>query len=253
MRKTPLVINYIYHVYNRGIEKHDIFLDPGYYARFVSILKHGLKYNYPYSVLKHRLEKARTPQDKQNIFIHLETKRIKPPVEIISFCLMPNHYHITLKQLVENGISNFMHRISTSYTNYFNIRLERTGRLFENTYKAVMVESDEQLLHLTRYQHLNPRKLGLQTAEELVDYPWSTLSTYLGDSRFSFVKPGIITHAFGKSGSYLDFVMAEIDEFESCRLEVAAIDDDFGWFTRFRALKKEYRDQLRQQYLKMLL
>lgn len=253
MQRDPLATNYVYHIYNRGTEKRDIFLDSSYYDRFISVLEHSLKYGYPYSILKYRLEKARTPEDKQNIFACLESKRIKPSVEIISFCLMPNHYHLTLKQLTESGISNFMRRIGVSYTNYFNNRLERTGRLFETAYKTIMVESDEQLLHLTRYQHLNPHVLGLETPEELINYQWSSLSTYLGDKRFPFVKPNMVIGNFRKSEDYLDFVMAEIDKFESCRLEATAIDDDFGWFARFRALKKDYREQLRQQYLEMLL
>lgn len=252
MRKISFVTDSTYHIYSRGVEKRKIYLDSNDYSRFTSILDHYLKYDYPYSLLKQRLMKARSKQEKQNIFLHLETRRIKSPVEIIAFCLMPNHYHLTLKQLVENGITNFMHRIGTSYTNFFNIRQDRSGRLFETSFKAVTVDSEEQLLHLTRYQHLNPRILGLDIPKGLIDYSWSSLSTYLGKNRFAFVKPEIVLSTFKTPKSYLEFVLAEIDELESVRLEQVAIDDDFNWFAKFYAQKKTHQEQLRALYLESL-
>lgn len=230
MRKIILATDCIYHIYNRGVEKRKIYLNTSYYSRFLSILEHYLEYDYPYSLLKRRLEEARSPQEKHKILLQLEARRIEPPVEIIALCLMPNHYHLTFKQLVENGITSFMHRIGTAYTGYFNIRQNRAGRLFENTFKAVKVNSSEQLLHLTRYQHLNPRVLGLNTPQKLVSYPWSSLSIYLGEKHLPFIKPEVVISNFKDSASYLDFVLAEIDEFALLRLQEVAIDDDFGWF-----------------------
>ena len=249
MRKTILATDHIYHIYNRGVEKRNIFLDGGYYIRFIETLAHSLNYDYPYSRLKHRLKQARSPQNKQLIAMQLEEKRIEPPVEVISFCLMPNHYHLTLKQLIENGITDFLHRIGTAFTKYFNIRQDRTGRLFEGTFKAISVDSDEQLLHLTRYQHINPRKLGLDTLGELINYPWSSLSTYLGEKHFPFVKPEVVLSNFKSLKDYLDFASAEVDEFEPLRLNEVAIDDDFGWFAHFRALEKEQKEQIRELYI----
>lgn len=249
MRKVSFATDFIYHIYSRGVEKRKIYLDSNDYSRFVSILEHYLKYDYPYSLLKERLKKVRSPQGRRNVFLRLETKRIEPPVEIIAFCLMPNHYHLTLKQLVEDGITNFMHRMGTSYTNYFNIRQDRSGRLFESTFKAVLVETDAQLLHLTRYQHLNPRVLDLKTPESLINYHWSSLSTYLGKKRFPFIKPEVAMSIFKTPKDYLEFVLAEIDELESLRLQEIAIDDDFGWFTDFRALEKDHQEEFRHRYL----
>ena len=252
MRKINFNTNYAYHIYGRGVEKRKIFLDLNDYSRFVSILKHYLNFDYPYSSLKQRLKKAQTPKDKQKVILYLETRRIQPPVEIISFCLMPNHYHLTFKQLVENGITQFMHRIGTAYTGYFNIRQDRSGRLFESTFKAVAVDSDEQLLHLTRYQHLNPHKLGFISPKQLTNYDWSSLSTYLGSKKFSFVNHDLVLANFKNPKSYLDFVLAELDEFEPLRLEEITIDDDFGWFAKYRSLEKDRRNELRNQYLESL-
>ncbi len=251
MRKVTLATDSIYHIYNRGVEKRNVFLDRGYYSRFTSLLKHYLNYDYPYSLVARSLKRAKSKEKKQKIFQRLETKRAEPPVEIISFCLMPNHYHLALNQLLEGGISNFMHRLGTSYTNYFNIRQERSGVLFEGAFKAVLVESEEQLLHLTRYQHINPHSLDL-TPKELVNYPWSSLPAYLGKKRPSFVNPKTVLSAFKDPKSYLDFVLAEISGSETFHLQDIAIDDDFGWFAKFRAFEKEQREQLRQRYLEEL-
>ncbi|MBL7159432.1 transposase [Candidatus Microgenomates bacterium] len=253
MRKTVLSINHVYHIYNRGVEKRKIFLDSADYSRFISTLKHCLDYNYPYSLLNLRLKQAESPEKKQKVLLQLETRRINPLVEIFSFCLMPNHYHLTLKQLVENGISSFMHKIGTAYTKYFNIHQDRSGRLFESSFKAIRVETDEQLIHLSRYQHLNPQSLDITKSNELVNYPWSSLSAYLKDKKFSFIKPETVLSAFKSSKSYLNFVLGEIDKFEVLRLEKTAIDDDFSWFGNFRALKKDRQEKLRQHYIKMLL
>lgn len=250
MRKTILASGGIYHIYNRGVEKRDIFLAPGYYSRFTTISKHYLRYDYPYSLLKRRLQRAASPQTKKDVFTLLETRRIEPPVEVISFVLMPNHYHLTLKQLTENGITQFMHRLGTAYTGYFNIRQERSGRLFESSFKAVRVESEEQLIHLTRYQHLNPHGLGLTTTKELVNYPWSSLSSYLGERKFDFVSPEAALSHFGSGEEYLKFISSEVDEFEPMLLDEVAIDDDFGWFEKFRALQKEIQKQFQKRYLK---
>ena len=251
MRKVSLATDAIYHIYNRGVDKREVFLDHSYYSRFLSLLKHYLTYDYPYCLLVRSLKRVKSKEKRQEVFRRLETKKIKPPVEIISFCIMPNHYHLTLNQSSENGISSFMHRLGTSYTNYFNICKERSGRLFESTFKAVLVESEEQLLHLSRYQHLNPRSLNL-TPKELVNYSWSSLPAYLGKKEPSFVSPKMVLSAFKDSQSYLDFVLAEIDESETFHIQDTAIDDDFGWFTKVRALEKDKREHLRQRYLEEL-
>ena len=251
MRETSLTNDCIYHIYNRGTDKREIFLDPNYYSRFISILKHCLTYDYPYSLLVRSLKTAKSKAQKQQIFQRLETKRVEPLVEIISFCLMPNHYHLTLKQLSNKGISNFMQRIGNAYTKYFNILQDRSGRLFETTFKAVLVESEEQLLHLTRYQHINPHSLDL-TPKELVNYSWSSLPVYLGKKEPSFVNPEMVLSAFKKTESYLKFVLAEIAESETFHIQDVAIDDDFGWFAKLKAFEKDRREQLRQRYMEKL-
>ena len=80
----------------------------------------------------------------------------KKLVEIIAYCIMPTHFHIILRQMSDKGISMYMNNVQNSYTRYFNIKNKRKGPLWESRFKSVLVETDEQLLHLTRYVHLNP-------------------------------------------------------------------------------------------------
>ena len=260
MRKTILATDQYYHLYNRGVDKREVFLGTGYYSRFLSLIQHYLQFDYPYSLLILQLKRAKSPEEKHFILANLNaTRRIKAPLEIIAFCLMPNHYHLTVKQLVENGISNFMHRIGTGFTNYFNLRLERSGRLFEGPFKAKLVETDEQLLHLSRYQHINPQKLdnAYHNLQNLIEYPWSSLAIYAdpesSKGRLNFVNPGPILDFFKNREDYLNFVEAEIDNFEAVRLHEITVDDDFGWFSKFRALEKKQRQDLIELYLEASL
>ncbi len=247
--KCRIITNDIAHIYNRGVEKRKIFLDSGYYLRFLSILNHYTTYDYAYSRIKTRLKNAKSAKERKHTQEFLNTKRIQKPVEIISYCLMPNHYHITLKQLVDGGTSQFMHRIGTSYTNYFNIRQDRAGRLFEGPFKVVKVNSAKQLCHLARYQHTNPLSIGVESRNELSKYPWSSLAIYLNEIDNKLVNTKTVLENFNSRTSFEEFTFQKVDEFEPVRLESVAIDDDFEWFAKFKAFKKARQQQLREQYL----
>lgn len=237
-----------YHIYNRGVDKRETFLNESYYARFIAILKHHLQFDYPYSLLKQQLEKASTPQVTQSVFCWLEERRVKPPIEIISFCLMPNHFHLTVKQLVEEGVTRFMHRTSTAYTKYFNARNERSGSLFESTFRGTLVESEEQLIHLTRYHHTNPTKIGVKN-DGLISYPWSSLQTYLDRKKgFDFISPGVVLSSFSSPGDYLCFVKAQAAAGDYTPIESIAIDDDFGYFAEFRNREYEKKNRLQEGF-----
>lgn len=99
-------------------------------------------------------------------------------VEIIAYCIMPNHIHLLLEQIEENGISKYMNNILNSYSRYFNTKYERKGPLWESRFKNVMVLTDEQLIHLTRYIHLNPVTASLVNKPE--DWQFSSYKEYIG-------------------------------------------------------------------------
>ena len=131
-------------------------------------------------------------------------------VEILSFIFMPNHFHFLLKQNVDGGVSKFVGQFTNSYTRYFNTRNHRVGSVFQGVFKSVAVESEQQLLHLSRYIHLNPYVSKVVTLNDLANYPWSSLPIYLG-GKSSVVNNHIIRSGFSEKFSYKDFVFNHSD------------------------------------------
>ena len=154
--------NGYYHVYNRGVEKRVIFLDEQDFAVFLSYLKQYLD-----------------PSQRS------DPKSLAKEVDLLAFCLMPNHFHFLAKQNTINGITKLIRVICTKYVMYFNKKYERVGTLFQGKYKAIMIENDNYFLHLSRYIHLNPAHIG----SDPKTYRWSSYSYYLGQSSAQWVKP----------------------------------------------------------------
>lgn len=196
-RTQSLVTGEIYHIFNRGSEKRDTFLQPRDYERFRKTF-----YYYQFS-------------DKKPKFSFLnkaELNSLKPIssekyVEIISYCLMPNHFHFLLKQLKDSGISKFFQQLCNSYSKYFNLKYGRVGPLWQNRFKAVLIENDEQLIHVSRYIHLNPIVSGL--LKHLDKYPWSSYQEYLNMP--VICSPRIVLDLFESRENYKEFVMSQID------------------------------------------
>lgn len=166
-RKTPLVTGGYYHIFNRGSDKRDIYLLPRDYDRFQKTF-----YYYQFSGPKPRFSKY----TKGNLFKPILSGKF---VEILCFALMPNHFHFLVKQLAENGASRFMSQLCNSYTKYFNTKHRRIGPLLQGAFKAVSVDSDEQLMHVSRYIHLNPLVSGLVKLPQ--QYKWSSYSEYINN------------------------------------------------------------------------
>ncbi|MEI8096831.1 MAG: transposase [Candidatus Moraniibacteriota bacterium] len=153
MRKTIFAEGEFYHIYNRGTEKRTIFLDEQDFLRFLQSLEEfntldpvgGIFQN---SFLKKQLRGSTSKLD--NSF-----KQKEKLVNIVAYCLNPNHYHLILQQVSEKGIEKFMQRLGTGYTMYFNNKNERTGALFQGKFKAVHIDSNIYLLHVSAYVNLN--------------------------------------------------------------------------------------------------
>lgn len=146
MRKTPLVTGEYYHLYNRGVEKRTIFQDKSDLLRFFQSIKEFNCVDPVGSIYEHSF--------------HKEKDSGKKLVEIISYCLNPNHFHLIVKQLEENGISEFMKRLSGGYTLYFNNRHKRSGVLFQGKFKSKHIDSDTYLQHVSVYVNLNNQVKG---------------------------------------------------------------------------------------------
>lgn len=131
-------------------------------------------------------------------------------VELVCFCLMPNHYHLILKEIKEGGISNFGQRLGNSYTKYFNTKYSRTGHLFGGIFQAVHITKDTYLKYLSSYIHNNPRELNLRQESDY-EYEWSSFTDYLKLNRWGkFLKPEIIIDQFKNKDVYFSFVKENI-------------------------------------------
>ncbi len=216
MARAPLGEGEYYHVYNRGVEKRVIFTTRKDYERFLFTLfacndrRSHLNFRHQYRGLTsvREVEKVLAQQGGRDLL-----------VDILCFCLMPNHFHLLLKQRGDDGISIFMQKVGTAYTMYFNTKYSRTGGLFAGTYKAVHAARDRYFLHLSRYIHLNPadfvdpdwRERGLRNAEKveqfLVRYPWSSYADYVDGERYAFLlNTQLLQGLFRNPGEYADFV-----------------------------------------------
>jgi len=221
MKRIDFVNDEYYHIYNRGVDKRNIFPDQRDYVRFLKGLRlfnaSGMTW---LSLLNDKVEQ------------YEKGKRL---VDVLCYCLMPNHYHILIKQKSDSGITTFMRKLNTGYTMYFNIRYKRTGRLFENKFKAVHVKNDDFLRHLSRYIHMNPldltgedwrngKILKTKTAlKYLRNYPWSSLASYVSvKTRNRIINKGILAEIFSNktyNNFVIDWMNRAFDNIEQLTLE----------------------------------
>lgn len=172
-----------YHVYNRGVEKRNIFTSAQDYKVFLGYVR---EYLSPPTI------------DNQNhtpIKEYRQRKQYSDIVQLQCYALMPNHFHFLIRQKNSDSMKEFLQSLCTRYSMYFNKQNDRVGSLFQGRYKAVIVKTDEQLVHLSRYIHLNPVDLGFE-ARSLDSYPYSSYRNYLGKINDTWLNPKIILGLF---------------------------------------------------------
>lgn len=192
LRKVPFVNGEFYHIFNRGVAKMQIFDNFYNYNRFLRTFIY-------YSI--------EGPKPKFSIFTP-ETTRLdknRKIINIVCYCLMPNHFHSILRQEFEGGTTEFVSKLSNSYTKYYNTKNKRVGPLLQGDFKAVHIETDEQLIHLSRYIHLNPL-IGYVT-KDLETYRWSSYLEYIGKVKNGICMKEVILSHFKSSDAYKQFVM----------------------------------------------
>lgn len=150
--------NSYYHIYNRGVDKRLIYKDKQDYSVFLNYLKEHIS-----PLPKTDLKRTIAINDKDYQIKDYQCQNYHQSAFLNAYCLMPNHYHLLVKQKQAHIIQLFMKSLASRYTTYFNKRHRRTGGLFESRYKAVLIDSDEQLIHLSRYIHLNPHPKPLNS------------------------------------------------------------------------------------------
>lgn len=174
------------HAYARGHSKHKIFLDEQDYITFLNMLQRYLA--------------AEEAHDRfGNSYPNFYNK-----VDLLAYCLMPNHFHLLVYQHQPGSMAQFMQSLLTSYSRYFNKKYKRSGSLFESRYKASMISDESYLEHISRYIHLNPRQWR--------HYEYSSLPYYLQRDEVSWIRPQRILSMFSGPNEYLDFVSDYVEQ-----------------------------------------
>lgn len=198
-RKIAFVNTYYYHVFNRGIDKRVTFSNKREYRRALETLRF-----YQYSDLSVRFSwYLKLSGEEKTVFMSKAQDNPKQ-VSVLAYCFMPNHFHFLVRQEMESGISRFVANFSNSYTKYFNARHKRVGPLFQGLFKAVFVEDDSQLLHLSRYIHLNPFVSSIVKLDELEEYEWSSYPSYISGS--DKITDNVVLSQFKTADEYKNFV-----------------------------------------------
>lgn len=196
----------IYHVYSKSIAEYVIFNNDSEYSRMHEVIEY-------YKIERHCASFSRLKERNMQVK-QLGAKRL---VQIICYCIMPTHIHLVLKQMEDKGVSVFMSNVLNSYSRYFNIKHNRKGPLWETSFKKVLVKSDAQLLHLTRYIHLNPATAYIVSNPE--EWKWSSYREYISDSEKGICEFGNVLDI--KPEEYKKFVEDRI----SYQRELAKIKD----------------------------
>ena len=192
-----------YHIFNRAVNKQVIFHEIGDYARFLFlILYFQSPINFPQIG---RLVKQFVKSSAFDIMNEDEIIK-KRRVELVAFCIMPNHFHLIIKESDEGGITSYMQRVLTSYSKYYNTKYEKSGHVFQGPYQAVHISNNRQLLHLSAYIHRNPREISKWFNKE-DQYQWSSYQDFIVENRWgNLLVPDIIAGQFKNKYQYRNFV-----------------------------------------------
>ncbi|MCX6810395.1 MAG: transposase [Candidatus Berkelbacteria bacterium] len=204
MREDLLVRGEYYHIFSRSIAKFVVFNNSKEYSRMLNVLR-----LYQFSDFDYKYSKfIELDISLQNSIWSALINKNKRLVEIMAYCIMPTHFHLILKQIADDGISRYLSKVLNSYTRYFNLRHKRIGPLWSGRFKNVLISDDEQLLHLTRYIHLNPVSAKLTDKPE--DWKFSSCNEYFNvpDANGICIYNKIIDM---DSSRYKNFVLDNID------------------------------------------
>lgn len=203
-----------FHIFNRGNRKQLIFLDDYDRARFLFLLLYFQSPKILANAHRHAAAylKVKSFRIQDSIINEILTNRT---VELSCFALMDNHFHILIKAITDNGISNYMQKILNGYTKYFNAKYSKVGHLFQGPFKAVHIENNEQLLYTSAYIHMNPREIRSWKNKENL-YPWSSYTDYINENKWgNILEQKIIMDQFKNSSEYSMWIKeseAKMDE-----------------------------------------
>ncbi len=204
--RNPIFANgEIYHIFNKSVGNEQVFINPRDNNRMLSLFSY---YRFS-SQLRYSHFIRLTDELKLSFWEHLS--KSPPLVEMYAFSLMPNHFHLLVKQFNNEGITKFISNIQNSYAKFFNTKFERKGSLFCEKFKAVRIESNEQLIHVSRYVHINPVTSYIIEISDLDTYPNTSFSHYMNKIRYDFINKQFILDGFKSEESYRSFVQNNVD------------------------------------------
>jgi len=209
-RKITFAPDEYYHIYSRGVDKRKIFLDKGDYYRFFALL---FICNSTNSIkIRDQFRQGRSLAEVMLV------KRNETLVDIGAYCLMPNHYHLLIREKNDNGISTFMKKLNTAYVMYFNKKNKRSGVLFQGRFGAEWLNKDEYLKYIFAYIHLNPVKLiepkwkdnGIKNFAKvkkfLNNYFWSSYLSYTMEQKNSILNKKEFPEYFKNKKEFKNFI-----------------------------------------------
>jgi len=212
-----------YHLYNRGVEKREIFLDEQDYSVFIGYMKSYLDIPPLQGLaLKDKKSKSIPPSRIP--------KNYSNEISLLAYCLMPNHFHFLVKQSSDRGIAEFMQSLVLKYVMYFNKKYKRVGGLFQGRYKSVRIYNEDQFTYITKYIHRNPIDLSPTRPglEGLAKYRYSSYGNYLGLFKQNWVKTDDVLSYFSKTNlknSYQAFV-EETGDIATVYREMIDLDEE---------------------------
>lgn len=180
-----------YHIYNRGVDKRNIFNTVSDVQRFLQSIREFNVKDPIGSIYEHQF--AKPP------FGGKATKL----VQFVAYCINPNHYHFILTPLIEKGVEKFMHKLGTGYARYFNEKNKRTGALFEGKFKSKHIDSNEYLLKASSYVNLNNRGKNAMVKYKLSASSWEE---FMGKQK-KFCNTSIILDQFRSVREYEKFAL----------------------------------------------
>lgn len=213
-RKFSFENNEYYHIYNRGVDKRETFLDKNDFLHFLDGLK---EFNRPETIGS--LYENSFQKNKK-----LLGSQASKLVEIIAYCINPNHFHLILKQKADKGVEKFMQKLGTSYTKYFNNKNKRNGSLFQGKFKSKHIHNNEYLLYLSAYVNLNNKIHNIP--ENKISF--SSINEYQENTNIICNKEIILDQYKNNNVEYINSIKNLLPELTRQKLEKKEIEQEFG-------------------------
>jgi len=205
MRKVCFINNEYYHIHNRGVDKREIFGEEGDYLRFLLAMREFNNVRPVGSLYELNYQKSKGAKEAKLPIGSLASEL----VNVICYCLSPNHFHLILEQLKERGIEKFMHKLGTGYTKYFNQKYNRSGSLFQGSFQSIHINTNEYLLWLSGYVNGN---IEIHNIAEVGNYKWCSYQDYVEQRGGNLCNRKKIISQFSGTREYGTYVSMVIKE-----------------------------------------